>query len=72
VLDDVGVRTTGWSIRYDDTLVSDCRFVGNAGEGRNKGTLSLTLKIKNKNPIPIAFEQGALARAATSSFGFRT
>ena len=70
VLDD-GVRQTGWSISYDDTLVSACSFVGNAGAGRNKGTLNLTLKIKDKNPIPIAFVQGALARAATSSFGFR-
>lgn len=66
-----GARQTGWSISYDDTLVSDCRFVGNAGEGRNKGTLNLTLKIKDKNPIPIAFVQSQSAQFADSSFGFR-
>lgn len=70
VLDD-GARQTGWSISYDDTLVSDCSFVGNPGDGRNKGTLNLTLKIKDKNPIPIEFVQSAAARAATTSFGFR-
>lgn len=64
-------RNTGWSIRFNDDQAGGCSFVGNSGEGRNKGTLNLTLKIKDKNPIPIEFVQGALARVATTSFGFR-
>ena len=68
-----GARQTGWSISYDDTLVSACSFVGKteAASPRNKGTLSLTLKIKDKNPIPIAFVQSQSAQFADSSFGFR-
>ena len=65
------VRNSGWSIRFNDDQASDCSFVGNPGDGRNKGTLNLTLKIKDKNPIPIEFVQGALARVATTNFGFR-
>jgi len=62
-------RDTGWSIRFDDAQVSACRFVGNAGAGRNKGTLSLILKIANRDPIPVEFVERA--RAAADSFGLR-
>jgi len=62
-------RDTGWSISFADAQVSNCRFVGNAGAGRNKGTLSLTLKIANRDPIPIQFLE--TNRAAADSFGFR-
>ncbi|UUZ67657.1 hypothetical protein LP416_24245 [Polaromonas sp. P2-4] len=62
-------RDTGWSISFADAQVSNCSFVGNAGAGRNKGTLNLTLKITNKNPIPIEFIQ--TSSAAADSFGFR-
>lgn len=64
-----GTRDTGWSISFAGDQVSNCRFVGNSGTGRNKGTLSLTLKIANKNPISIEFIQ--TSRAAEDSFGFR-
>ncbi|MGH8433290.1 MAG: hypothetical protein ACRERX_02150 [Pseudomonas sp.] len=62
-------RDTGWSITFDDALVSNCVFTGNPGEGRNKGTLSLTLKIADRTPIPIQFVQESAA--AEDSFGLR-
>ncbi|MCO6055670.1 hypothetical protein NG726_03150 [Pseudomonas sp. MOB-449] len=62
-------RDTGWSITFDDAQVSNCVFTGNAGEGRNKGTLSLTLKFVDRTPVAIQFVQEAAA--AADSFGLR-
>ncbi|WP_044873030.1 hypothetical protein [Pseudomonas sp. LFM046] len=64
-----GSRDTGWSIVFDDAQVSNCVFTGNAGDGRNKGTLDLTLTFVDGNPIPIQFVQEAAA--AADSFGLR-
>lgn len=62
-------RDTGWSITFDDAQVSNCVFTGNPGEGRNKGTLSLTLKIADRTPISIQFVEEVAA--AEDSFGLR-
>ncbi len=62
-------RDTGWSITFDDAQVSNCVFTGNAGDGRNKGTLSLTLRIIDRTPIPVQFVQETAA--AEDSFGLR-
>lgn len=70
-LNPVSKRDTGWSVRFDDTQVIACDFKGNAGTGRNKGTLSLTLAIKDGKPIPIQFVESAAEVGALSSFGLR-
>jgi hypothetical protein len=62
-------RDTGWVLTFDDAQVSNCVFTGNAGTGRNKGTLSLTLNIANAKPIDIGFVQEVAA--AEDSFGLR-
>ena len=67
-LSDAG-RDTGWSITFDDAQVSNCVFTGNPGDGRNKGTLSLTLKFVDPNPVAVHFVQEAAA--AEDSFGLR-
>ncbi|WP_439888024.1 hypothetical protein ACSX1C_02100 [Pseudomonas sp. MBLB4123] len=64
-----GNRDTGWLLTFDDAQVSNCVFTGNAGTGRNKGTLDLTLNIANAKPIDIGFVQAVAA--AEDSFGLR-
>lgn len=64
-----GNRDTGWVLTFDDAQVSNCTFVGNAGTGRNKGTLSLTLNIASPEPIDIGFVQAVAADV--DSFGLR-
>lgn len=64
-----GNRDTGWVLTFDDAQVSNCAFVGNAGTGRNKGTLSLTLNIASPEPIDIGFVQAVAADV--DSFGLR-
>ncbi|WP_271407962.1 hypothetical protein [Pseudomonas sp. Q1-7] len=64
-----GNRDTGWSITFDDAQVSNCVFTGNAGEGRNKGTLDLTLRFVDANPVAIQFVEETAA--AADSFGLR-
>ncbi|WP_369959013.1 hypothetical protein [Pseudomonas benzenivorans] len=64
-----GNRDTGWLLTFDDAQVSNCVFTGNAGIGRNKGTLDLTLNIANAKPIDIGFVQAVAA--AEDSFGLR-
>ncbi|MBS7661377.1 hypothetical protein I0D00_05370 [Pseudomonas lalucatii] len=62
-------RDTGWLLTFDDAQVSNCVFTGNAGTGRNKGTLDLTLNVANAKPIDIGFVQAVAA--AEDSFGLR-
>jgi hypothetical protein len=64
-----GNRDTGWMLTFDDAQVSDCVFTGNAGTGRNKGTLALTLNVANAKPIDIGFVQEVAP--AEDSFGLR-
>ncbi|MBD2837296.1 hypothetical protein ID144_09635 [Pseudomonas sp. JM0905a] len=64
-----GNRDTGWSITFDDAQVSNCVFTGNPGDGRNKGTLSLTLRVVDQTPIPIQFVEETAP--AEDSFGLR-
>ena len=62
-------RDTGWTARFDSAQVTECRFVGNPGTGRNKGTLHLTLRIADKNGVAVDFVQRN--RATADNFGFR-
>ncbi|MGH8858646.1 MAG: hypothetical protein ACREXG_11580 [Polaromonas sp.] len=64
-----GTRDTGWSVVLNDAQVTVCQFVGNAGTGRNKGTLNLTVLVKTKEPIQMEFKQ--VNKAAINSFGLR-
>ena len=62
-------RDTGWVAQFESSQVTECRFVGNAGTGRNKGTLHLTLRMVDLNGVTVNFIQRNNAPA--DSFGFR-
>lgn len=62
-------RDTGWIIRYNDAQVTSCSFVGNAGTGRNKGTLTLGIRLNNNLPIDVQMIQ--VNRAIANNFGAR-
>lgn len=61
-------RDTGWELKFDETKVS-CAFTGNAGTGRNKGTLNLTVNVNDGKPVDVQFVQ--VNRALANSFGMR-
>ena len=64
-------RDTGWSILYDTDQISNLVWVGNAGAGTNKGTLSYDILFNSFAPISIEFVESALEQAKAASFGLR-
>jgi hypothetical protein len=64
-----GIGSTGWSLNYDNTLVTSFAFSPNAPGSTNQGSLSLGLLWTTSTPITLSFVENA--PAAADAFGLR-